>query len=689
MLLNTGMTNEDGRQWRWMKMACGENPFWYGTRGMMPESRLGEGWLLRQRFEQARALKRSQDDWCSSASLAAQKYGEESAHFFVDGRYPEDLKHESLVALLRGDIRLNVHCYETYDIELLIRTAHEFDFNITTFHHALEAWEIAGILAKENISAAIFADNWGYKREAYGASTKAPTVLTEAGVDVSLKSDHPVINSQQLMFEAAKAHYYGFPAHLAIKSVTSVPAKKIGAGWRVGSVAEGYDADVVIWDRNPLALGARPIKVYTDGHLTISNPWTKIPAPDPAADILHHEQKCPDKARAYVVTNVGTLYADENTVLRNVSIGVKDGVIECIESGSGCGMVAGEVFDLRGGSVIPGLVSTNVRLGLGEISAEDSTKDGVARGVDPKSGGVRAVDGLRVGNSKMLESTWRGGVLASISPPNSEGIVKGQSVAFWVGASDYDSAVVKDVAALHVAIGDGAKDGGHANSISGQIGLLRRILSDAVGTKDAALKENPWTKVVRGELPLVVQADEANDISRLIALKREIESLHNSSTPIRLTILGGVEAWVVAPQLAKASIPVILSPARCVPGTWETRRCRVQWSTPSSVRILREAGVKVGLSVSEIGYARGLRWEAGWAREDANYGEKREVVSVHEAIAFVPWPVAEGVGGGMVGWVKAGGRASFVGFRGDVLGFDGRVEIVGDGGRVGCWPEQD
>ena len=60
-------------------------------------------------------------------------------------------------------------------------------------------------------------------------------------------------------------------------------------------------------------------------------------------------------------------------------------------------------------SFMQGAVATGVRLGLTEISAEGSTKDGVAKDIDPKSGGVRGVDGLRVGNSKMLDAAWRGG----------------------------------------------------------------------------------------------------------------------------------------------------------------------------------------------------------------------------------------------------------------------------------------
>lgn len=91
----------------------GENPKRvYGSMGKMPGSRLGEGWLLRQRFQQAQTLMRAQDDWCVAADAVRTQFGDSHAHLFVNGRIPEDLEHESLVALLRGDVKLNIHCYE-------------------------------------------------------------------------------------------------------------------------------------------------------------------------------------------------------------------------------------------------------------------------------------------------------------------------------------------------------------------------------------------------------------------------------------------------------------------------------------------------------------------------------------------------------------------------------------------------
>lgn len=149
-------------KWRYMKMACGENPKnLYRHQARMPSTRLGEGWLFRERFSKATALKRAQDDWCVAAD-ALPKYGR---HRLVTP-FPEELQYESLVALLRGDVRLNVHCYETHDIEAMVDHSNEFKFEIKAFHHALDAYRVPDILkrAYNNVPmVATFAAKFGYR----------------------------------------------------------------------------------------------------------------------------------------------------------------------------------------------------------------------------------------------------------------------------------------------------------------------------------------------------------------------------------------------------------------------------------------------------------------------------------------------------------------------------------------------
>jgi imidazolonepropionase-like amidohydrolase len=89
---------------------------------------------------------------------------------------------------------------------------------------------------------AIFATNARYKREAYRGSEFAPRILADNGLNVVMKSNHPVLNSRHLLHEAQQAHYYGLPHNLALASVTTAGAKVFGYNHRIGSIIEGYDA---------------------------------------------------------------------------------------------------------------------------------------------------------------------------------------------------------------------------------------------------------------------------------------------------------------------------------------------------------------------------------------------------------------------------------------------------------------
>ena len=149
----------------------------------------------------------------------------------------------------------------------MIRHSLEFNFTISAFHHALDAYRIPDIIkrASSQITIATFSDLWGYKKEAFQASTRSPKILADAGIPVAIKSDHPITNAQHLAFEAAKANHYGLEEKLAIASITSVPANALGLNHRIGQITTGYDADIVVWDSHPFDIGATPLEVYIDG----------------------------------------------------------------------------------------------------------------------------------------------------------------------------------------------------------------------------------------------------------------------------------------------------------------------------------------------------------------------------------------------------------------------------------------
>lgn len=321
---------------------------------------MGEAYVFRQAFAHAQALIRSQEDWCSAAENLAQ-YGQSDNNAHLDSAFPEDLEYESLTALLRGHVKLNIHCYESHDIEAMVRHSLEFNFDISAFHHALEAYRIPSILkrAKNNITIATFADHWGYKKEAFGASPHAPNLLFKAGIPVALKSDHPVLNSQHMAFEAAKATHYGLPAQEAFKAITSVPAHALGLGHRVGSLRVGYDADVVIWDRSPLELGAAPLQVFVDG-VPLFDEKAIVPVkarPEQQKSELVQTIKTSRDlpkhgSKNLFLTNIGANFLSGNQQISSMII--KDGKIVCTDD---CTSVMNQeefdTIDIQGGFVLP------------------------------------------------------------------------------------------------------------------------------------------------------------------------------------------------------------------------------------------------------------------------------------------------------------------------------------------------
>ncbi|RCH90814.1 hypothetical protein CU098_006867, partial [Rhizopus stolonifer] len=482
MLAQANINPEEETKWRWMKHACGENPKRvYGNRGQMPSTRLGEAYLFRKEYQRAQQLKQAQDDWCEAASHSP------SARF--ESPFPEDLELESLIALLRHEVLLNVHCYETHDIEAMIRHSLEFNFTISAFHHALDAYRIPDILrrAPNNITIATFADHWGYKKEAFQAIPEAPKILYEAGVPLALKSDHPVLNSQHLIFEAAKTTHYGLPPQEAFKAVTSTPANAIGLGHRIGSLKVGYDADLVIWDREPLELGATPLQVFIDGV-----PLFREPAIEPVVAHAQTEQKktnakAPKKlegATSFALKNVGYSFLGESPVKGPIEIVVKDGSVIC--SAADCTPAIASVqnalpeYDLQGGYVLPGLIGVGSSLGLIEIDGEAHTGDGrvaSSKSYDPKDI-VQAVDGIKL-STRHLEEAYKGGILSLITAPMSNNVVAGVSAAFKTGADSLltDGALISPAVALHLQIGDDYKSSSFP-TISSQISFIRQILKD-------------------------------------------------------------------------------------------------------------------------------------------------------------------------------------------------------------------
>jgi len=637
---------------RALKMACGENPKRvYGGQGVTPMSRLGVGWMIRNKFFEAAQLLQAQQKWkCDS------KNG------LTNEPMPQDIALEPLVSLLTSNVYLNVHCYKVEDMEMMIRTSHEFNFRIAAFHHGLEAWMIPELLVENNISVATFSDNWGFKMEAYNGRTQGPIILHNNGVNVALKSDHPVIFAKYLLHEAQKSYSYGLPEQAAFAAVTRNPANAIGLGSRIGSLEVGKDADVVIWDGYPLDIGVQAEKIFIDGTLFDNNTLTAVPkVPAQQVSLSKSGPNQCQPSNSYAITQVGSIYTMNATNgVASGSVVVQNGLVTCVGSCTIPGDAT--VYSLNnGGVVLPGLVSSAAQLGQVEVDQEDNTYDGSLSGTDNSM--VFAADGLRVRNyyNRHLDMGWRAGVNTIVTSPTGSAVVSGVGVAFYSYGATLDDSLIDDYTSLHVHIGNEAKQGGLTNSVSGQIASLRSLFKSNKG------QDNPIGAALNGSIPVVCHVDEVDEIVSILRLKREFG--------FNLVILGGAEAHAVASTLSNENVAVILNP-RVPPHTFET------WeSVENSAVILSNAGVKVAMGIQDIGNVRNLRWEAGFAvQEGMDYMTALSTITKFPAQIFG----LEGV----VGSIQVGQKANFVGYSGDPLTVESHVEFVALGTQVQCQPQQ-
>ncbi|KAG1742005.1 hypothetical protein EDB19DRAFT_1703499 [Suillus lakei] len=591
-------------------------------------TRLDSGWNFRAAYDNARKLRDVQDAFCAKA--------ESNSWDDLTGKiFPEDLQWESLVDVLRGRVKLAVHCYEAVDLDGIVRLTNEFEFPVASFHHAGETYLVPGLLKKTwggTPAVALFASNFRKKREAYRGSEFAPRVLAKHGIDVVMKSDHPVVNSRYLLHEAAQAHYYGLDPALALLSITYTPAAAMGMGHRIGMLKP--DPDIVIWSSHPLSLASTPTQVYIDGIPQLSLPNRYIangPTTPPrtpnfdseAVAAVVHEGVPPLEPRSItgvLFVNVSGLYmrGEGSSGVMRVSeqagsVGVEDGRVVCVGQCSDFAEGVVDIVDLEGGTITPGLTSFGAPLGLVEIRLEPSTNDGRVR--NPLDGDLpavlgdtvmRAQDGLMFGGQNLLLA-YRGGVTTAITAPSGT-FLQGISTAFSPGAAHarVENASIVDEVALHVAVSMSSRIG-----VSTQVAALRNMLFGEGG--DEVLRS-----VRKGKTTLVVDVENADIMATLLRLKDEYEV--HSGRELRMTFAGAIEAHLLAYEIAKTGVSVIVMQSKPYPSTWEQRRILAgpPITQESLVTALLKAGVNVAIGVVDEHNVRNTRFEVGWSLLTSN-----------------------------------------------------------------------
>ncbi len=181
--------------------------------------------------------------------------------------YRKDLELEALSEILESKRFITCHSYVQSEITMLMRVAEQFGFRVNTFTHILEGYKVADKMAKHGVAASTFSDWWAYKFEVAQAIPFNAKIMADQGVLVAINSDDAEM-ARRLNQEAAKSILYGgMKEEDALKMVTLNPAKILHVEDKVGSLKVGKDADLVLWNANPLSIYASASKTWVDGTL--------------------------------------------------------------------------------------------------------------------------------------------------------------------------------------------------------------------------------------------------------------------------------------------------------------------------------------------------------------------------------------------------------------------------------------
>lgn len=243
-----------------LKMACGENPSRvYGNRGSSPATDMGNMAGYRAAWQRASDYR---DDW--------HEYWD-AAEAGEDATPPRrDLELDTMMGVLEGEVLVQMHCYRADQMAQIMDLAREFDYQVTTFHHAVEAYKIPDLLAENGACVAVWADWGGFKMEAYDSIRENLALSHANGACAMIHSDSSG-GVQRLNQEIAKALADGRRSGIEISEaeawtwVANNPATALGIADQTGSLQPGLRGDVVLWSGNPFSVYTRADQVWIDG----------------------------------------------------------------------------------------------------------------------------------------------------------------------------------------------------------------------------------------------------------------------------------------------------------------------------------------------------------------------------------------------------------------------------------------
>jgi len=234
-----------------MKMALGRKGA-YAAKGVMPTTKMGAAYLVRKALVEA-----------AEYGEALARYEKQKAKDPKAAPPARDLGKEALLKVVRREIPVHIHVDSSDDIMTAVRLAEEFKFLRLSLGHAVEAYKVAGELARRGVAVVV-----GPQMTAYDDEERLVNLagyLADKGVHVDIMTDADVVQESFLRYQAAIAVKYGMDPRRALEAVTIDPARTMGLEARIGSLEPGKDADLVVFDGDPFDVASKVLTVFIDG----------------------------------------------------------------------------------------------------------------------------------------------------------------------------------------------------------------------------------------------------------------------------------------------------------------------------------------------------------------------------------------------------------------------------------------
>ncbi len=239
-----------------IKLALGENPMrFYGPKGVSPSTRMGNAYVMRKAFLEAREYIRAWDRWEKDRAAGRR-----------EAREPRrDLAMETLRMVLEKKIAADCHVYRADEIVWIIDFCREFGIDLKQLSHGVNAYKVADVIGAAGIVVGGSVDWWGYKDEAYDGCPYGIQSLRDAGVAFAVASDS-WDEDRYLNLNAAKVlKYTEIPVDEVLKMITLNPARALEMEGRVGSLEPGKDGDLAVFDKHPLDATGKCVLTVIEG----------------------------------------------------------------------------------------------------------------------------------------------------------------------------------------------------------------------------------------------------------------------------------------------------------------------------------------------------------------------------------------------------------------------------------------